>query len=198
MKHIVLPILLALGAATPALAQSAGDWTLGLGLGYVQPKDDNGLLAGAQSSIDSNTNLTITGEYFVRDNLGVELLAALPFKHAVSLQGVGEVATTKQLPPTVSLVYHFDNGAKLVPFAGIGLNYTIFFNEKSPLGNIKIDDSFGVAVKVGLDMKISANDAIRTELRWMDIDADVKLNGANIGKANIDPLVVGVSYVHKF
>ena len=51
MKCIVLPALLALAAATPALAQSKGDWTIGLGLGYVQPKDDNGLLAGAATTI---------------------------------------------------------------------------------------------------------------------------------------------------
>lgn len=197
MKTIVLPFLLALGAATPALAQSAGDWTLGLGLGYVEPKDNNGLLAGAPTSINSNTRPTITAEYFIRDNLGVELLAATPFKHTVTIQGVG-TATTKHLPPTVSLVYHFDNGGKFVPFAGAGLNYTAFFSEKSALGNVKIDDSFGLALKAGFDVKVSANDAIRTEVRWIDISPDVKLNGTKIGKADIDPLVVGVSYVHKF
>jgi outer membrane protein len=197
MKHIVLPILLALGTAAPALAQSAGDWTLGFGLGYVEPKDNNGLLAGAQTSINANTRPTITAEYFIRDNLGVELLAALPFKHTVTIAGVG-TATTKQLPPTVSLVYHFDNGAKFVPFAGIGLNYTAFFSEKSALGTVKIDDSFGVAVKAGFDMKVSANDALRAEVRWIDINSDVSLNGAKIGKVQVDPLVVGVSYVHKF
>jgi outer membrane protein len=47
-------------------------------------------------------------------------------------------------------------------------------------------------------MKVSANDALRAEVRWIDINSDVSLNGAKIGKVQIDPLVVGVSYVHRF
>lgn len=197
MKHIILPVLLALGTAAPALAQSAGDWTLGFGLGYVGPKDDNGLLAGAATTIDSSVRPTLTAEYFLRDNLGVELLAAAPFKHTATIAGVG-TATTKQLPPTLSLVYHFDQGGKFVPFAGAGLNYTIFFSEKSALGTVKMDDSFGVALMAGFDVRLSERGALRTEVRWMDIDSDVTLNGAPIGTAEIDPLVVGVSYVIKF
>lgn len=196
MKHYILPVLLSLAAA-PALAQSAGDWTLGLGLGYVDPKDDNGQLAGAPTTVDSNTRPTITAEYFVRDNLGVELLAALPFKHTATIAGVG-TASTKQLPPTVSLVYHFDNGGKFVPFLGAGINYTTFFSEESALGKVKMDDSWGAAVMAGFDVKISDRGAVRTEVRWMDIDSDVSLGGAPIGTAEIDPLVVGVSYVHRF
>ena len=40
-------LALALGAAAvPAFAQSAGDWTLGVGVHAVDPKSDNGRLAG--------------------------------------------------------------------------------------------------------------------------------------------------------
>lgn len=197
MKRIVLPALLALAAATPALAQSKGDWTIGLGLGYVQPKDDNGLLAGAATTIDEDLRPTLTVEYFAWDNIGIELLAATPFEHTATIAGVG-TATTKHLPPTLSVVYHVPTAGKFTPFFGAGLNYTVFFSEKSALGVVKMDDSFGIALKAGVDMALSDKAALRTELRWMDIDTDVSLNGAPIGKAEIDPLVVGVSYVMKF
>ena len=197
MKPTLAFALLALGAATPALAQSAGDWTVGVGLGLVSPKDDNGLLAGAATTIDENTRPTLTVEYFPWDNIGVELLAATPFKHTATIAGVG-TATTKHLPPTLSLVYHIPTAGKLTPFVGAGINYTAFFSEKSALGVVKMDDSVGLAVKAGVDFALSDKGALRTEVRWMDIDTDVSLGGAAIGTAEIDPIVVGVSYVMKF
>ena len=48
MKKTLIPIAiaLALGAAVPALAQSKGDWTLGIGAHQVNPTSGNGSLAG--------------------------------------------------------------------------------------------------------------------------------------------------------
>jgi outer membrane protein len=197
MRHAFLTAILALAAATPAFSQSAGDWTIGLGLGYVAPKDDNGLLAGAPTSVDEDLSLTITAEYFPWENIGIELLAATPFEHTATISGVG-TATVKHLPPTLSLIYHIPTAGKVTPFVGLGVNYTTFFSEKSALGTVRLDDSWGVAVKAGADFALSDKGALRTELRWIDINSDVTLNGAPIGEVEIDPLVFGVSYVFKF
>ena len=102
-------------AAMPAFAQSAGHWTLGVGVHNVDPKSDNGTLTATplgnlKMDIGSNARPTITGEYFLKDNLGVEILAALPFQHDINVVGVGKVGSTKHLPPTVSLQYHFGQG----------------------------------------------------------------------------------------
>ncbi|MCE8008846.1 OmpW family outer membrane protein [Aestuariivita sp.] len=183
--------------AAPAFAQSQGDWTFGIGIGNVDPKSDNGTLAGGSATIDDNTQLTLTGEYFIRDNLGIELLAATPFEHDVSING-GFAGRVKHLPPTVSLNYHFPTQGNIKPFAGIGLNYTTFFDESSPLGTLELDDSFGVAVQVGVDFMVGPQGALRVNARWIDIESDVTLNGAPIGTAEIDPVVLGVAYVHRF
>ncbi|MCV2863693.1 OmpW/AlkL family protein [Albidovulum sediminicola] len=197
MKLTLASALIALATAAPAFAQSAGDWTVGFGLGWVSPKDDNGLLAGAATSVDNDLRPTITVEYFPWNNVGIELLAATPFEHTATIAGVG-TASTKHLPPTLSLVYHIPTAGKVTPFVGAGLNYTTFFSEKSALGNVKLDDSFGLAVKAGFDVAVSDKGALRTEVRWMDIDSDVSLNGTPIGTVNIDPVVFGMSYVMKF
>ena len=63
---------------------------------------------------------------------------------------------------------------------------------------LEIEDSFGVSLQAGLDYMVTENGAVRLNVRWFDIDSDVNLNGRNIGKAEIDPWLVGVSYVHTF
>lgn len=197
-KKLSLLLATALGlVAAPVLAQSQGDWTLGVGLGTVAPKSGNGTLAASPADIDNNTQLTLTVEYFVRDNLGIEILAATPFEHDIRLAGA-YAGTAKQLPPTVSLNYHFPMKGSITPYVGIGFNYTTFFEETSPLGVLALDDSFGIALQVGADFAISDRDAFRVNLRWIDIDSDAYLNGGYIGTAEIDPIVANIQYVHRF
>ncbi len=206
MKHSVLAAsfsALALMAGTTAYAQSAGDWSVGVGLGYVQPADDNGSLAGGtlDADIGDDVQLTLTAEYFIWDNIGLELLAATPFEHDIKLNGV-DAGSVRHLPPTLSLQYHFDMGGNVKPFIGAGINFTGFWDEetKGPLAgtSLSIKNSFGLALHAGVDFKVSDHGALRTDVRWIDIDADVKVNGTKVGTVNIDPVVFGVSYVHTF
>lgn len=206
---LLLAGLAAILASAPALAQSKGDWTLGVGVHQVNPKSDNGALDGSalelgtlQVDVDSDVKPTLTAEYFIADSLGIELLAALPFKHEIAIDGVGTVGGTKQLPPVVSLQYHFNSAGKVSPFLGAGINYTVFFSEKTrgALGGtrLELDNSWGLAAHAGLDFKLGARGALRVDVRWADIDTEVKVNGANLGTAEIDPLVYGAAYIWKF
>jgi outer membrane protein len=184
-------------SAGGAMAQSQGDWTLGFGIGTVAPKDNNGTLAGNTLTAEEDTQLTLTAEYFIRDNLGIELLAATPFTHDLKLGG-NVAGKVKHLPPTVSLNYHVPTGGSLSPFFGVGVNYTTALDVSSPLGKLELEDSWGLALNAGLDYAVSDRGAVRLNLRWMDIDMKAKLNGAPIGTAEIDPLVYSVGYVHRF
>lgn len=186
-------------AAVPAFAQSAGTWTLGVGVHQVDPQSDSGVDG---LDVDSSVRPTITGEYFIADNLGIEVLAALPFEHDIDVDGAGTVGSTKQLPPTVSLQYHFNSAGTVSPFIGAGLNYTTFFSEDTEGAlqgaDLKLDDSWGLAAHAGLDFAIGQKGAIRIDVRWIDIDADASVNGAKLGTVEIDPLVYGAAYVFKF
>jgi len=203
---LLLPASLAAAlvlAASPAMAQSKGDWTVAAGVHQVAPKSSNGTLAGGlQVDVDSDIKPTITGEYFIADNLGIELLAALPFKHDINIDGLGRVGSTKHLPPVVSLQYHFNSKGKVSPFLGAGLNYTTFFSEETggalAGSSLKLEDSWGLAAHAGVDFAIADKGALRVDVRWIDIDSDVKLDGTKLGTVKIDPLAYGVSYVFKF
>lgn len=202
---------LALAAATAltmttAFAVPAGTWSIAAGAHYVDPKSDNGTLANGAFSVEVDDDIrpTISGEYFIANNVGIELLAAIPFHHDITLtdaNGDTVDGKTQHLPPTLSLQYHFDGynmPMNLKPFVGVGVNYTTFFEEKVALGDLELDDSVGVAGHVGLDIPFAPTEAFRIDARYMDIKTDAKLDGTDIGEVDISPWVYGVAFVKQF
>ena len=139
---------------------SAYDWTFKVGAHQVDPKSDNGTLAGGtlRTDVSGDWRPTFQLEYFLNPNWGVEVLAATPFKHDVKLNGV-KAAEVSHLPPTVSVQYHFNPGGKVSPFVGVGLNYTAFFDvkERGPLAGtqLTLGKSWGAAAHAGLDFTLS-------------------------------------------
>lgn len=142
-KTLFTASALALALAAPfAQAFEAGDIIVRAGAVTVDPhestssvKVDRGALAGAdlggKASLDSDTQLGLNFAYMLTDNVGIELLAATPFQHNVSISGTaggiadGKLGDLKHLPPTLSLVYYpLDNKSAFQPYVGAGINYT--------------------------------------------------------------------------
>ena len=69
-----------------------------------------------------------------------------------------------------------------------------------PLSGADLDlgNSWGLAAHAGVDFKLADNRAIRVDVRWIDIDTDVSVDGTDVGTVNIDPFVYGVAYVWNF
>ncbi|WP_201588230.1 OmpW/AlkL family protein [Psychrobacter jeotgali] len=213
LQSLVLATAAAL-TMTSAIAVPAGTWTIGAGAHMVDPKSDNGTLStplGAlKVDVDDDIRPTITGEYFIANNVGVELLAAIPFHHDITLKaadGSKVDAKTQHLPPTLSLQYHFDGynmPMNVKPFVGVGLNYTTFFKERIGVSGAKldIDDSFGVAGHIGVDIPFTPTESFRIDARYIDIDTDVELQTGgvsyDVGKVDISPWVYGVAFVKQF
>ncbi len=186
-----------------AHAQDAPGWLIKLGVHDVAPKSDNGTLAGGALAVDVDDSVrpTATFEYLFTPHLGVEAIVAWPFQHKVELNGA-QAAKVEQLPPTVSLHYHFNPGGTVSPFVGVGVNYTRFFDiqEEGPLegANLDLDSSWGVAAHAGLDFRIDAHWLAGVDVRWIDIDTKAKVNGADVGTVNIDPWVYGAYVGYRF
>ena len=198
-----LALALALGFSAPALAQQAGDWTVSVGAHVVAPKSGNGTLAGGALATDVGDDWrpTITAEYFFSPKLGLEVLASLPFEHDIELNGV-KAGSTKHLPPTFTLQYHFRNDSIATPFVGAGVNYTRFFDEKTtgPIAgtDLSLKPSWGLAAHAGVDFAIGEGKWLRVDARYMDIDTTVKVDGVRVGTVNIDPMVYGAAFVWAF
>ncbi len=207
LQSLVLATVTAL-TMTSAFAVPAGTWSIAAGAHMVDPKSDNGsVLNGALSvDVDDDIRPTISGEYFIANNVGIELLAATPFHHDFTLSNAAgdEVLTgsTQHLPPTLSVQYHFDNDMmplNIKPFVGVGVNYTTFFEERISNGaDLEFDDSVGVAGHVGLDIPFAPTEYFRIDARYIDLKTDATLDGVGIGEVDISPWVYGVALVKQF
>lgn len=197
-KTMVAAVLLGLAGTGTALAHEQGDWLMRFGASYVDPKSDNSEIV----EVDGATSLTVNLTYMVTANLGIELLAAYPFEHDIDLVGGGEVASAKHLPPTLSFQYHFLPDGGFQPYVGLGLNHTQFFSEDTTGAlagtDLDLDRSWGVALQVGADVPFNEKWFMNLNVRWMDIDTDASLDGAELGKVEIDPFIYGAHLGFRF
>lgn len=218
---IAIPLISVLAAA-PAFA----DFAVNIGAINVAPDDSSsslnvieqvaGLPNGSTAlAVDSNTQLGLTFDYRVKPHWAVQLIAATPFTHDIKVKGSAidglKVGKTKHLPPTLLAQYHFmPEHQTFDPFVGVGLNYTIFFDEQidtqlsdtlQVLGvtsttdsvTLKAKNSFGLAFQAGVNIKLSDTLGVHMMVSKMDIDTTgrVQVNGSTVQSVNIniDPYV---------
>jgi outer membrane protein len=217
----------ALVSAIPVntLAHEAGDLLLRLGAVSVDPDESSstvsttatGALAGTSVGVDASTQLGLNLVYMMSDNIGLEVLAATPFEHDLSVAGLDQygfsttdLGSTKQLPPTVSALYFFGNSSStLRPYIGAGINYTTFFSSdlsssaetELAAHGLDLDDSFGVSWRAGFDYELSDDWVLNASVWNIDIDTDASFDSA-LGKVkasvDIDPWVYMISLGFRF
>ena len=165
--------------------------------------------------VNTNTQLGLTVDYKVTPNWSVQLIAATPFSHDIKVKGSAidglKVGKTKHLPPTLLAQYHFmPTNQTFDPFVGVGLNYTVFFDEQvdaqlegaldalsvtgaNDVVGLKLKSSFGLALQAGVNVKLTDSLGLHLMLSKMDIDTTgrVQVNGNTIQTVdvNIDPYV---------
>ena len=206
-KTILTPVSLGLclGAASfSAQAIQQGDMFMRFTATQVAPNDDSTDFTGAPTvfpEAGDSTTLGATFVYMMSNNLGFEVLAALPFEHDITVEGMGKVGSTKQLPPTVSVQYYFNPEEKFRPYVGAGLNYTIFFNDTTIDalgGDLELDDSFGLAAQVGFDYDIDANWFLNADIRYINIETTAEIVAVGSSDVDINPTVISVGVGYKF
>ncbi|KZN42569.1 OmpW/AlkL family protein [Pseudoalteromonas luteoviolacea] len=202
---------------TAPLAQA--QFSVNVGAIHVNPIDSASAIKENTAlglSADSDTQLGITFDYQYNDNIVFELIAATPFSHTVEGQGGlagNDIAQVKHLPPTLLAQYHFFGaGDKFRPFVGVGLNYTVFFDEEASAAlkqtlktddvKVDLDSSFGVALQMGFNYDINEKWGLHVMVSKMDIDTDatVYANGvqALTSDVEIDPFVAMIGAKYKF
>lgn len=213
MKKSILAIALLSSLSTVALANQAGDILIRGGLTSVNPDNQHSTIyaAGDQTvnlgagaitaSVDDDTQLGLNFVYFFDSNWAIELLAATPFSHDIMVDtgaGVTKLGDTKHLPPTLSALYYFDTNSAFKPYVGVGINYTIFFDDSfdsaltgpsspdivsisdgttttavgAPLdaNDLDLDSSWGLSAQIGVDYDLGDNWSVNVSARYIDIN----------------------------
>jgi outer membrane protein len=225
-KSLLSASLFALALAAPlAHAHQTGDFIVRAGAATTAPNEDSGALkldgakiSGTKATLTSDTQLGLTFAYMLTDHIGLELLAATPFQHEVGVKGLGpapdgKLADVKQLPPTLSLQYYpLDASSRFQPYAGVGINYTMFFGEdltsqrkNEGFSNLKLKDSVGIAGQLGFDYMITDHMLFNASVWYVDIDTEATVDGPTalgVGQTkvdvDVDPWVYMVGVGYKF
>lgn len=214
MKKTICSLAVVAALVSPSVfAHKQGDFVLRVGAASVVPNDSSDKILGSSEEleVDSNTQLGLTFGYMFTDNISLEVLAATPFSHDIStdLGGLGNIADTKHLPPTLMVQYYFgEPQSKFRPYVGAGLNYTIFFDEgfnstgkAAGLSDLELDDSFGLAANVGVDYMINDQWFLNASAWYANIETEATYKaGADTYKTDvkINPWVFMISGGYKF
>ncbi len=208
VSTLIAATLLAAGFSATVSAHQAGDIIVRAGAVVVAPNESSDDVAGkGEFQISNNTQLGLNFGYMLTDNFGVELLAATPFSHDVSLGGT-KIAETKHLPPTLVAQYYFgDAQSKLRPYVGVGVNYTNFFDNEftndlgGALTDLSMSTSWGLAAQAGVDYQVNKNWLVNASVWYAQISSDVKFKLAGdtvVIDTDINPWVYMVSVGYTF
>jgi outer membrane protein len=222
-KHSVASTLvaaIALCGAGAAQAQVAGQVMVKLGWNKIMPKVESGdlgppSLPGSQINIKSASALFFTAAYMITDDISVELLGGLPYKHDVegagAVSGVGKIGSIHQISPTALLQYRFLNAVdQFRPYVGVGPTFAKFYGSKGsasltavtnpggPGTTIGGDTSWGVTGEVGLNYKIDKRWFVDAALLKTYIKTNTQLSTGQSISVKLNPVSVNLSVGYTF
>jgi len=205
--------LLAIFAAVFMLIPSAGsafdrgDILVRLRGIYVLPDDHSGqvnTVPGSGVRVNPAVMPELDFTYMLTRNFSAELILATT-RHTIHGQGTlanTKIGSTWLLPPTLLLQYHFFPCCRFQPYAGVGVNYSIFYSEKSslPATSLHLSDSWAVAFQLGMDVLVSRCWFLNFDVKWIDLDTRATLKGGVPGRVhvNINPWILGIGIGRRF
>lgn len=206
MKKLLLAATaLVMTAAAPAFADS-GDWLIRLRAIDVMPNESASIdPIGGDVDIDNSIVPELDITYFFQDQWAVELILGVT-PHDVAAVGTAagdiDLGDVTLLPPTLTVQYHFNPEGTVRPYAGAGINYTHFFDESLPSGSalstIDYDASLGLAVQAGIDFDMGNDWFFNVDVKYIDINTDVTIDGAITADVDIDPVIIGLGFGRRF
>ncbi len=219
-RMLMIPVLLSLVALTTTPAM-AGDWLIRVRALSIDPDSSSSTLRSDGASIpdtgvsvedDQIPELDIT--YMMRPNWGLELVLGTSQHDVIAegaLAGLGKVVDARALPPTLTLQYHFNPEGKFRPYIGAGINFTLFYDEKTTssfnavAGNsdVDLDESVGLAGQLGFDVGINESWFVNFDIKYIQIDTTATITTAGgLGTVEVDvdinPFVYGFGIGRRF
>ena len=206
--------------AGAAHAQAAGNVMVQLGWNKIMPKVRSSDLSapslpGSQINIKSASALFATATYMITDDISVEALGGLPYKHDIegagAVSGVGKIGTIHQISPTVLLQYRFlAADGPFRPYIGGGPTFAKFYGTKGsaaltavtnpggPPTTIGGDTEWGGTLQAGANYKIDKHWFIDAALLKTFISTKAQLSTGQETKARLNPISINASIGYTF
>lgn len=199
-------------AQTTDLPAATGNWMVRLravNLTAANKSDPVPALAVPADAIQINNKAfpELDVSYFFTPNIATELILTYPQQQDVTvmqsaLGGPTKIGSFRHLPPILTLQYHFTPESRFKPYVGAGINYTRISNvdlQVPGVGPLDLSkNSFGPALQVGFDYRLSDHVYFNVDLKKTWISADVKMAGQTISKVKVDPWLLGVGLGYRF
>jgi len=137
--------------------------------------------------------------YFFTPNIAAELVLTYPQKVKVDA-GSTKIGTIKALPPSLMLQYHFTNLGAFKPYVGLGVNYTVFYDRGNfVIPGASVDrSSLGLAAQVGFDYTLDKNWSLNMDVKYIQMDTDVKVGSTKLGNLDLNPITAGIGVGYRF
>jgi outer membrane protein len=207
MKSLILPVALAAGwLATAPLQAQEGPWAVRLRAVQLEPANKSDAIPALGVPADaihvsSKTIPEVDISYFFTQNFSTELVLTVPQEHDVTLSG-SKIGTFKELPPTLTAQWHFLPGQVVNPYVGLGLNLTLISDVKLAVpgvGSLSLESSsVGLAAGAGVDFQVAKNCFINLDVKYVQIQSDVKLGATKVSRVKVDPMLYGVGIGYRF
>ena len=212
IRHLTLALLGTLAITPAAFAQDASTDTASgkrfavVGGYALSEPTRNPEIDGARTQLDGDGAGTLSASYYINDNIAVEAWgAADKFSHRVRDGEGRKLGSVEAQPYAVSGQYHFRQADSTVrPFVGLGYYEQNFDGETAePSGalagqRIGVETAKGAMATAGVDLNINPTWFARADVRYLQGDSDVKLDGVKAGEAELDPVILGVGVGARF
>ncbi len=195
-------LALACAAALPAAAQQTGDgnWLIrGRAVSIDFANDQSKTVKTLDITADDRWIPELDITYFFTKNLAAELVLTYPQNVDIKA-GSTKIGTIKALPPSLMLQYHFTDLGAFKPYVGAGVNYTYFSKRDHILnGAASVErDSWGLAAQLGFDYALNKNWSLNLDVKYIQMDTDVRVGGTKIGTLDLNPVTWGVGVGYRF
>ncbi len=200
-----------------------GPWVVRLRGIYIDPANNSDAISAPGTLLVPKNGVHVSDkwapeidfEYFFSKAWSAELVLTYPQEHDVTVKGATiypagaattvpsvKIGTFKELPPTLTLKYNFLPDAVFRPYVGVGINVTSItdVNLNVPtVGAVKLDSTtVGAAVQAGFDYQVAASWFVNADVKYVQIEPDLKFNGQKIATVKVNPILAGIGIAYRF
>jgi outer membrane protein len=216
VKRTGLVFMLALLCAisAPLDAQEAQWWGRAR-IVSISPDEHSDTVAdtGGRLAVGTLASIAADVSYRLTDRLGVEFMVtgSKPSLDLVGGTGGGiEAGSVWVAPISLSVVYYVPLFGSYLPYFGVGASYGVFFDpdasaDLAQLGvvDMEFDGKLGFTACAGLNYHLSDRLVAHLDVRYMDLSAEVRPQGADADAfhrvdLDLDPWIIGLGAGWRF